>query len=111
MARDGYVEQVQLLVRVLPVVAEETRFALKGGTAINLFYRDLPRLSVDIDLTYLPIQDRAESLAGIDGLRFADPTCAGCRRKSGFAAQQACCESVRGMENSFQQLGGVMNAV
>lgn len=42
-------------------------FALKGGTAINLFYRDLPRLSVDIDLTFLPIKDRAQSLADIDG--------------------------------------------
>ncbi len=39
---------------------------MKGGTAINLFYRDLPRLSVDIDLTYLPIKDRSESLADID---------------------------------------------
>jgi len=66
MARDAYVEQVQLLVRVLPIVAEETVFALKGGTAINLFYRDLPRLSVDIDLTYLPVKGRAESLAEID---------------------------------------------
>lgn len=66
MARDAYVEQVQLLVRVLPIVAEETVFALKGGTAINLFYRDLPRLSVDIDLAYLPVKGRAESLAEID---------------------------------------------
>ena len=66
MARDSYVAQVQFLVRVLPLVAEETVFALKGGTAINLFYRDLPRLSVDIDLTYLPVKDRAESLAEID---------------------------------------------
>ena len=40
--------QVQLLVRVLPFVAKEQCFALKGGTAINLFVRDLPRLSVDI---------------------------------------------------------------
>lgn len=66
MVRDGYVAQVQLLVRILPIVAEETVFALKGGTAINLFYRDLPRLSVDIDLTYLPVKDRVESLAEID---------------------------------------------
>lgn len=66
MASDGYVEQVQLLVRILPIAAEETVFALKGGTAINLFYRDLPRLSVDIDLAYLPVKDRAESLAEID---------------------------------------------
>lgn len=66
MANDTYAAQVQLLVRILPVVAKEAVFALKGGTAINLFYRDLPRLSVDIDLTYLPIQDRADSLSEID---------------------------------------------
>lgn len=39
-------QQVQLLVSVLPLVAEECCFALKSGTAINLFVRDLPRLSV-----------------------------------------------------------------
>ena len=48
---DRYVAQVRLLVSVLPDIAQETAFALKGGTAINLFCRDLPRLSVDIDLT------------------------------------------------------------
>ncbi len=53
-------------MRLLPHVAEEKVFALKGGTAINLFYRDLPRLSVDIDLTYLPIKERAESLAEVN---------------------------------------------
>ena len=41
-------------------------FALKGGTAINLFYRDMPRLSVDVDLTYLPVRDRDASLKDID---------------------------------------------
>ena len=66
MARERYADQVQLLVRLLPIVADETDFALKGGTAINLFYRDLPRLSVDIDLTYVPVRDRAGSLADID---------------------------------------------
>lgn len=66
MAREEYEAQVSLLVRILPHVAQENVFALKGGTAINLFYRDLPRLSVDIDLTYLPIKDRAESLAEIN---------------------------------------------
>lgn len=66
VTRDIYNEQVQLLVRVLPHVTEEKVFALKGGTAINLFVRDLPRLSVDIDLTYLPIEDYAASVAGID---------------------------------------------
>ena len=66
MARERYVDQVRLLVDILPAVAAEDDFALKGGTAINLFYRDLPRLSVDIDLTFLPIRDRVQSLADID---------------------------------------------
>jgi predicted nucleotidyltransferase component of viral defense system len=71
---DRYLDQVALLVRVLPEVAREPDFALKGGTAINLFIRDLPRLSVDIDLTYLPVADREASLAAVhDGLdRIAD---------------------------------------
>ena len=60
-----YRPQVALLLDVLPSVATERCFALKGGTAINLFVRDLPRLSVDIDLTYLPVQDRAMSLAEV----------------------------------------------
>lgn len=60
-----YYRQVQLLVQVLPLVAQEPCFALKGGTAINLFVRELPRLSVDIDLVYLPIKTRDDSLADI----------------------------------------------
>ena len=64
---DIYRRQVELLVRTLPHVAEEECFALKGGTAINLFIRDLPRLSVDIDLTYLPNADRKQALFGIEG--------------------------------------------
>jgi predicted nucleotidyltransferase component of viral defense system len=63
---DIYRRQVALLFRALPHVAEEKSFALKGGTGINLFVRDMPRLSVDVDLTYLPVQNRAESLAAID---------------------------------------------
>ncbi|WP_425962182.1 nucleotidyl transferase AbiEii/AbiGii toxin family protein [Rhizobium nepotum] len=46
-------------MRLLPIVAREACFALKGGTAINLFVRNLPRLSVDIDLMYLPVQEVA----------------------------------------------------
>lgn len=64
---DQYRRQVDLLVRTLPHVAQEKCFALKGGTAINLFLRNLPRLSVDIDLAYLPIAGRARSLEDIDG--------------------------------------------
>lgn len=63
---DAYRNQVALVIRALPSVAAEECFAMKGGTAINLFIRDLPRLSVDIDLTYLPVQERAASLAAID---------------------------------------------
>jgi hypothetical protein len=58
--------RVRLLVRILPLVAEEPCFALKGGTAINMFIRDMPRLSADIDLTYVPIAPRPDSLAAID---------------------------------------------
>jgi predicted nucleotidyltransferase component of viral defense system len=55
-----YTDRVRLLVEILPVLAQEPRFALKGGTAINLFEHDLPRLSVDIDLAWLPVHDYAE---------------------------------------------------
>ena len=58
--------QVRLLVGALPFVARERCFALKGGTAINLFVRDLPRLSVDIDLAFVPIGSREAALAEID---------------------------------------------
>ena len=63
---DRYLAQVRLLLSVLPEIARETAFALKGGTAINLFYRDLPRLSVDLDLTWVPVADRRSSLREID---------------------------------------------
>jgi predicted nucleotidyltransferase component of viral defense system len=64
-ANNTYSKQVQLLVRVLPLVDTEKCFALKGGTAINLFYRALPRLSVDIDLLYIPMDDRETALINI----------------------------------------------
>jgi hypothetical protein len=57
--------QVSLVIRCLPEAAKHDCFALKGGTAINLFVRDLPRVSVDIDLTYLPLKSRDESLREI----------------------------------------------
>lgn len=60
-----YSDRVQLLVDILPVLAKETRFALKGGTAINLFEHDLPRLSVDIDLTWLPVRNFEADVAAM----------------------------------------------
>ena len=61
-----FFRQVELLISVLPFVAKQACFALKGGTAINLFVRNLPRLSIDIDLAYIEIQDRYTSLKLID---------------------------------------------
>lgn len=57
-----YFKQVELLVQMLPLVAKQECFALKGGTAINLFVRDLLRLSVDIDLTYVLVNQRDQAL-------------------------------------------------
>lgn len=61
-----YENQVQLLINCLPVISEYVCFALKGGTAINLFYRNLPRLSVDIDLVYIKFSDRKEAFEEIN---------------------------------------------
>jgi predicted nucleotidyltransferase component of viral defense system len=65
MSNNNYHKQVALLIKVIPEIALESRFALHGGTAINLFDRDMPRLSVDIDLTYIPIEDREISFTNI----------------------------------------------
>jgi predicted nucleotidyltransferase component of viral defense system len=66
MINPVYRAQVDLLLQVLPFVAEEQVFALKGGTAINFFIRNLPRMSVDIDLSYLPFDDRNTALKNIE---------------------------------------------
>jgi Nucleotidyl transferase AbiEii toxin, Type IV TA system len=68
MSQSMFTAQVDLLLRILPYVMRDRRFALKGGSALNLFVRDLPRLSVDIDLAYLPIEPRDLSLANISGI-------------------------------------------
>lgn len=65
MILNAYKAQADLLLQVLPFVAKENIFALKGGTAINLFVRNMPRLSVDIDLTYLPLDSRTNALKNI----------------------------------------------
>ena len=61
-----YAQKVELLLRLIPIVMEEDVFAIHGGTAINLFLKDLPRYSVDIDLTYIPLADRQTSLDDIN---------------------------------------------
>lgn len=61
----AYHDQANLLLDILPIINEFDCFALKGGTAINLFLRSMPRLSVDIDLAYLPIEPREIFLKNI----------------------------------------------
>ena len=63
---DIYKKQVALLIRIMPSVYRIKDFAVHGGTAINLFHKNMPRYSVDIDLTYIPVKERAESLDAIN---------------------------------------------
>lgn len=71
MTRQAYIEQVKLLLQVLPEFSPHQSFALKGGTAINLFIRNLSRLSVDLDFAYTPIADRKSSLDDINNVSYA----------------------------------------
>lgn len=66
MNTNNYRSKVELLIRIIPAVTEERDLAIHGGTAINLFVKDLPRYSIDIDLTYIPILDRKTSLGNIN---------------------------------------------
>ena len=61
-----YRKQVALLIRIMSSVYRISDFAVHGGTAINLFYKDMFRYSVDIDITYIPIKNRTESLNDIN---------------------------------------------
>jgi len=64
--REQYLETAKLLVQIAPTIFADGRFALKGGTAINLFVRDMPRLSVDLDLVFLDHRkSRVESITEI----------------------------------------------
>jgi len=62
-----YLDTARLLTQVAPFVFEDGVFALKGGTAINLFIRDMPRLSVDLDLVFIDHHlSRDKALASIN---------------------------------------------
>ncbi len=62
-----YLDTARLLTQVAPLVFADNIFALKGGTAINLFVRDMPRLSVDLDLVFVDHRlDRDKALANIN---------------------------------------------
>lgn len=62
----NYAQQVELLLRMIPVITDQKVFAMHGGTAINLFLKNLPRYSIDIDLTYIPLEDRQTSISNIN---------------------------------------------
>jgi len=65
-----FYQQADLLISVLPYVYKESDFAIHGGTAINFFIRDMPRISVDIDLIYQEILPRDDTLKNIsEGLK------------------------------------------
>lgn len=61
-----YSQKVELLLKLIPIITDEGVFAVHGGSAINLFLKDLPRYSVDIDLTYIPLEDRKTSIDNIN---------------------------------------------
>ena len=63
---EKYKKQVALLIKIMPSVYRIEEFAVHGGTAINMFHKDMPRYSVDIDLTYTPLKEREESLNEIN---------------------------------------------
>ncbi len=66
MYSEEYKDQFLLLLKILPCLREQDNFVVKGGTAINLFYRDLPRISVDIDLTYIHIENRESTIKNMN---------------------------------------------
>lgn len=64
--RHAYLATASLLVEIAPVIFENSAFALKGGTAINLFLREVPRLSVDLDVVFTDhLAPRADALRAI----------------------------------------------
>jgi hypothetical protein len=62
----NYIDTVRLLLAIAPAVFASGRFAMKGGTALNLFVQEMPRLSVDIDLVFVDHRpDRQAALQAI----------------------------------------------
>jgi predicted nucleotidyltransferase component of viral defense system len=61
-----YIQTVRLLLDIAPAIFTSPVFAMKGGTALNLFVQDMPRLSVDIDVVFVPHDlDRTQALETI----------------------------------------------
>lgn len=66
---DDFFQQSKLMLQALQLIGEQPHFALKGGTAINYFYSNMPRISVDIDLVFVPLWSRERTIVAInDGI-------------------------------------------
>jgi len=78
-----YLDTARLLVRIAPAIFYDDTFALKGGTAINLFVRDMPRLSVDLDLAYRDHQ--LDRKAAMERIATSLQTSASRLRKLGYS--------------------------
>ena len=92
-----FARKVELLLKLMPYVMNEGVFAVHGGTAINLFVKDMPRYSVDIDLTYMPLAGREESLHDINThlesiIRHAKPQLPGLNVVPNYATCKLLCE-------------------
>ena len=92
-----FAHKVELLLKLMPYVMNEGVFAVHGGTAINLFVKDMPRYSVDIDLTYIPLAGREESLKDINAhlasiINHAKPQLPGLHVVPNYATCKLLCE-------------------
>ncbi|VAW78681.1 hypothetical protein MNBD_GAMMA12-2834 [hydrothermal vent metagenome] len=65
MSSDEKTKRALLIIEILPLLASTPNFSLKGGTGINYFALDFPRLSTDIDLAFIHILPRDQSIAAI----------------------------------------------
>jgi nucleotidyltransferase AbiEii toxin of type IV toxin-antitoxin system len=102
---EQYVDTVRLLLTIAPAVFRSPRFALKGGTALNLFVHDMPRLSVDIDVVFTDhALNREDALRAIAadlkaaktaisalGFRAHLPTAKGGENVKLLACRRGCC--------------------
>lgn len=82
-----YLDTARLLTQVAPLVFADNIFALKGGTAINLFVRDMPRLSVDLDLVF--VDHRLEREEALDRINEAIRNAVDRLKKRGFQTHAA----------------------
>lgn len=108
--REEIVEKVLYLEAILDQLGRhpelEGKWTLKGGTALNLFWMDVPRLSVDIDINYVGEADLAGMQAGRSRFEAAVSAC--CERE-GCAVRRMPSEHAGGKLH-LRYVGGVGGA-